>query len=212
MWGAKACLSISTVCDSHAWTAADRLTKKSRAHKARRSQTGRLHVWETWDPKIPSFERDRPKPLVSKTWSQTTPVGRECERRCFGYWHAACACLAAHMQYAGLCRLKARLGHLAQKEIAKHRDSLRMAQFLGIGEVDVGGPDIELRQQHLELGRLAGEVVGQRSYPQTGLHRAKNPVGIVDPQHDEPRVLVGVALAQQPVHVLHRRARILAED
>src|SRR5215471_11995232 len=41
-------------------------TKKA-GHWARLSQTGRLHVGETWDHEDPEFQRDQPKPFVSKT-------------------------------------------------------------------------------------------------------------------------------------------------
>src|SRR5262249_6681630 len=41
--------------------------KKEAGPKGPASQTGRLHVWETWDHEDPEFQRDQPKPLVSKT-------------------------------------------------------------------------------------------------------------------------------------------------
>ena len=73
------------------------------------------------------------------------------------------------MQYACLWRLKPGLGHLAQQEIPEHRDSLGMAQFFRIREVDVVVASVEVGQQHLELGRFTRQIVGQGSYPQAGL-------------------------------------------
>jgi hypothetical protein len=40
---------------------------KKAGPKGPASQTGRLHVWETWDHKDPEFQRDQSKPFVSKT-------------------------------------------------------------------------------------------------------------------------------------------------
>src|SRR5262249_52059769 len=53
-----------------------RVNKKKAGPKGPASQTGRLHVWETWDHEDPEFQRDQPKPLVSKTWTQPSPHHR----------------------------------------------------------------------------------------------------------------------------------------
>src|SRR6185295_9274038 len=67
--------------------------KKSRATRARQSQTGRLHVWETWDHEDPEF-RARPAETVRvedlcPTYSSFAVfVGGISE-----HWHAVRACL-----------------------------------------------------------------------------------------------------------------------
>jgi hypothetical protein len=44
------------------------LPKKDAGPKGPASQTGRLHVWETWDHEDPEFRtRKAKKPFVSKT-------------------------------------------------------------------------------------------------------------------------------------------------
>ena len=62
-----------------------------------------------------------------------------------------------------------RLGDFPQEEIAENGDALGMPQFLGICEIHIGRADIELRQDHVDLGRLARQVVRQRSNPQPAL-------------------------------------------
>jgi hypothetical protein len=44
-----------------------RVAEKKAGPKGPASQTGRLHVWETWDHEDPEFQRDQSKPFASKT-------------------------------------------------------------------------------------------------------------------------------------------------
>ena len=54
---------------------------------------------------------------------------------------------------------ESRFSDLPQEKIAENGDALGVPQFLGIGEIHIGRTDIEVRQDHLDLGRFTRQIV-----------------------------------------------------
>src|SRR5471030_1398615 len=110
------------------------------------SQTGRLHVWETWDRKDPEFQAGATqialvRDLKANYAGMAVLLGSKirtlaCERR---MPFTANAILQ-------LGQLEPCVGYLTQQEIAEHGDALGMPQFFGGGKIHIGRTDIEVGQ------------------------------------------------------------------
>ena len=59
--------------------------KKDAGPEGPASQTGRLHVWETWDHEDPEFRTRSAETFRVENLRETTASDRECERPCFGH-------------------------------------------------------------------------------------------------------------------------------